>query len=303
MKTGQIRQLLAGFYDVVTDDGKIYRTRARGNFRKKGISPLVGDIVDFQDDNQDEGYILAVHKRTNSLVRPPVANIDLAIMVTAAVEPDFSDNLLDRQLVAVEEMRIKPIIYFTKTDLLSAEQFLKLEAIASGYRAIGYPTFIPKEAFSVESLTALSSEFTGNLSVFMGQTGAGKSTLLNHILPELALATGEISQALNRGKHTTRMVGLHEINGGLVADTPGFSSYEVFNMPAQELTQFFPEFWQASEACRFRGCVHINEPGCVVKAKVDSGEFMKTRYNNYCDFYNLIINQKPDYRKIKKVKK
>ena len=303
MITGQIRQLLAGFYDVATTDDKIYRTRARGNFRKKGITPLVGDIVDFQSENQREGYILAVHKRKNSLVRPPVANIDNAIVVTAAAEPAFSDNLLDRQLVAVEEMNIKPIIYFTKTDLLSTEEFNELQEVAKGYRAIGYPTFVPKEAFSTEALAELSVEFTNNLSVFMGQTGAGKSTLLNHILPELELATGEISQALNRGKHTTRMVGLHEINGGLVADTPGFSSYEVFNMQAQELTQYFPEFWQASNECRFRGCVHINEPGCAVKTKIDSGEFMKTRYNNYCDFYNLITNQKPDYRKNKKIKK
>ncbi|MCM0598728.1 ribosome small subunit-dependent GTPase A [Periweissella fabalis] len=300
MATGQIRQLLAGYYDVATSDGTIYRTRARGNFRKRGITPLVGDYVDFQSDNQEEGYILEVHPRKNSLVRPPVANIDRAIVVTAAAEPDFSDNLLDRQLVAVEEMNIEPVIYFTKTDLLSAEQLDHLHTVAAGYRKIGYQTLVPNDAFAPEALTELSAEFTNHLAVFMGQTGAGKSTLLNHILPDLNLATGEISQALSRGRHTTRMVGLHEINGGLVADTPGFSSYEVFKMPANELSHFFPEFLAASVECRFRGCVHINEPGCAVKTGLEHGDFMQSRYTNYRAFYDLIVNQKPDYRKNKK---
>lgn len=300
MITGQIRQLLAGYYDVATKDGTIYRTRARGNFRKRKITPLVGDFVDFQSDNQQEGYILEVHPRKNSLVRPPVANIDRAIVVTAAAEPDFSDNLLDRQLVAVEEMNIQPVIYFTKTDLLSKEKFDSLKEVAAGYKKIGYQTFVPKEAFSNDALTELSEEFTDHLSVFMGQTGAGKSTLINHILPDLNLETGEISHALSRGRHTTRMVGLHEINGGLVADTPGFSSYEVFNMPANELSHYFPEFLKASSECRFRGCVHINEPNCAVKQGLENGEFMQSRYDNYRTFYDLIINQKPDYRKNKK---
>lgn len=300
LATGQIRQSLAGYYDVVTDEGMTYRTRARGNFRDRGIKPLVGDIVDFDVSDHDEGYILAVHDRKNSLVRPPVANIDTAIVVTAAKEPDFADNLLDRQLVAIEEFNIQPIIYFTKTDLMTPDELAHLREVGAGYTKIGYPTYVPDDAFAPAGLAQLEGEFTGRLSVFMGQTGAGKSTLLNHILPELALETGEISHALSRGKHTTRMVGLHEINGGLVADTPGFSSYAVFNMEANELTEYFPEFAIASRECRFRGCVHINEPGCAVKAGVEAGEFMQSRYTNYLAFYDLIINQKPDYRKKKK---
>jgi ribosome biogenesis GTPase len=207
---------------------------------------------------------------------------------------------LDRQLVAIEEFNIQPIIYFTKTDLMTTEELAQLREVGKGYTKIGYPTYVPDDAFAPEGIKELESEFKGRLSVFMGQTGAGKSTLLNHILPELDLETGEISQALSRGKHTTRMVGLHEINGGLVADTPGFSSYAVFNMEANELTEYFPEFAIASRDCRFRGCVHINEPGCAVKAGVESGEFMQSRYKNYLAFYDVIINQKPDYKNKKK---
>ncbi|GEK28091.1 ribosome small subunit-dependent GTPase A [Furfurilactobacillus siliginis] len=297
---GQIHQLLAGFYDVQTADGKLYRTRARGNFRKRNISPMVGDFVTFSAEEGSDGYILSIEDRRNALVRPPVTNVDQAVVVTAVTEPSFSANLLDRQLVALETQGITPIIYFTKTDLINADSFAKLVPIAEGYRKIGYPVFLTKDAFGQKILSELLAMFADRLTVFMGQTGAGKSTLLNHLAPGLDLATGEISQVLNRGKHTTRKVGLLAVGGGLVADTPGFSSYEDFTMDVRELGQYFPELAQLSADCRFRGCQHINEPGCAVKTALENNEIMASRYNDYLQFHQLIADQKPRYDKNKK---
>ncbi|WP_421016552.1 ribosome small subunit-dependent GTPase A [Furfurilactobacillus cerevisiae] len=297
---GQIHQLLAGFYDVQTPDGQLYRTRARGNFRKRKVSPMVGDFVEFSAEAGSDGYILSIDDRRNALVRPPVSNIDQAVVVTAATEPTFSSNLLDRQLVALESQHIHSIIYFTKTDLLTADQREHFAPLITGYKAIGYDVFFSQQAFSDTDLNGLRDCFQDKLTVFMGQTGAGKSTLLNHLSPELDLATGEISQVLNRGKHTTRKVGLLSVGDGLVADTPGFSSYEDFNMDARELGQYFPELQALSPSCRFRGCQHINEPGCAVKAAVDAGEVMKSRYENYLQFHQLIADQKPRYDKSRK---
>ncbi len=289
---GQIRQSLSGFYDVVDDAGNEYRTRARGNFRSRKITPLVGDRVEFK-----EGYLLAVLPRRNALVRPPVANVDQAIVASAVVSPEFSANLLDRQLLALEIAGIQPVIYFTKTDLLPVERHQEFETLAANYRKIGYVTVLPDRAFDDASLTLIRQQLAGKISVFMGQTGAGKSTLLNHLAPELNLATGEISSALNRGKHTTRQVSLLAIADGLVADTPGFSSYEAFNVDAKALGSYFPEFAAASVHCRFRGCVHVNEPGCAVKAGVADGTIMQSRYDNYLLLYQGIKNQKPNYKK------
>ncbi|EHO51146.1 ribosome small subunit-dependent GTPase A [Lentilactobacillus kisonensis F0435] len=228
MIKGKIFQSLSGFYDVHAD-GKVYRTRARGNFRKRKITPLVGDDVEFQIEDGDKGYILRMLPRKNSLVRPPIANIDQAIVATAATQPEFSSNLLDRQLIALEISHIKPIIYFTKTDLLSTAQRDQLQTVAMGYQAIPYDVIFPEQAFDDSSLDELQTLLAGKENVIMGQTGAGKSTLLNHLAPELNLKTGEISAALNRGKHTTRKVALLQVGTGLIADTPGFSSYDTLD--------------------------------------------------------------------------
>ncbi|WP_268913035.1 ribosome small subunit-dependent GTPase A [Lentilactobacillus sp. SPB1-3] len=292
MAKGKIYQSLSGFYDVLSDDdNEIYRTRARGNFRKRGLTPIVGDEVEFED-----GYILKLLPRTNSLVRPPIANIDQAIVTTAVKQPDFSSNLLDRELLALEVAGIQPVLYFTKTDLLSEAELKRFEVIAAGYRQIGYDVVLPKTAFSKESLAEIEKLLSSKENVIMGQTGAGKSTLLNHITPQLNLETGEISAALNRGKHTTRKVALLKVGDGLVADTPGFSSYDPIQLDARDLGQYFPEFKRASAKCRFRGCVHVNEPDCEVKREVETGEIMQSRYDNYLQIYTEIKNRKPNYK-------
>ncbi|MEG0373000.1 MAG: ribosome small subunit-dependent GTPase A, partial [Enterococcus sp.] len=215
---GQIRKALSGFY-YVASEGKIHQTRARGNFRKKKLTPLVGDEVVFSSEENSEGYILELLPRKNELVRPPVANVDQGVIVTSLVEPNFSYNLLDRFLVTLENNDIHPIIYLSKTDIVSDSTMV--EKIRSVYEPLGYPVIDGEQ--DKKKLTDL---FAHQLTVFMGQSGAGKSTLLNDVSPELNLATGEISDALGRGRHTTRHVELLELFDGLVADTPGFSSIE-----------------------------------------------------------------------------
>ncbi|AYF92614.1 ribosome small subunit-dependent GTPase A [Apilactobacillus bombintestini] len=297
MAEGKIFQSLSGFYDIISG-GKIYRTRARGNFRKRRITPLVGDNVEFESSSMDEGYLLKIFDRRNSLVRPPIANIDQSVVVTSVVKPDFSFNLLDRQLIALEINKIKPIIYFTKTDLLNDEQFEYFYHVKDIYENAGYKVILP-HGDDDEAVSELKALFKNKETVFMGQTGAGKSTLLNKISPELNLATGEISSALNRGKHTTRKVNFIQINSGLVADTPGFSSYEAFDIQSNELRDYFPEFKANAGMCKFRGCVHINEPKCEIKRMVDNDELSHERYHDYVQLYELLKNKKPIYNKKK----
>ena len=213
MKQGIIQQSLSGFYDILAD-GEIYRTRARGNFRARKIKPIVGDRVEFEN-----GYLLHVLPRKNELVRPPVANVDIAVVVTAAKKPTFSTNLLDRQLIALEAQKIIPVIYFSKTDLLDDDEYAKLAEIVDGYRKIGYQIFFSREAFAEDQLHQLKELLKDQIVTMMGQTGAGKSTLLNHFAPGLDLATGEISTALNFKNNTLKFIDetgyLHTIDFGV----------------------------------------------------------------------------------------
>jgi len=292
---GQIRQSLSGYYDIFSE-GKTYRTRARGNFRKKGQTPLVGDYVEFKADNENEGYVLKILERKNHLVRPPVANVDCAIVVTACIEPDFSSNLLDRQLVMLSENEIVPILYFSKADLMdetTKERMLPVFDYYSKY----YRTVVSEKNMADEELVSALLEEAGNVLVVMGQTGAGKSTLLNRLDPKLKLETGEISKALSRGRHTTRKVSLMDVKGHLIADTPGFSSFELREIEKERLSSLFEDFNEYSPQCRFRGCLHLNEPDCAVKAAVLEGKILESRYENYKLFQKMIQEQKPRYKR------
>ena len=288
---GQIRKAISGFY-YVHADGETYQTRGRGNFRNRKITPLVGDQVLFESENKTDGYLLEVMPRKNQLVRPPVANVDLGVVVTSLVEPNFSYNLLDRFLVTLEYESIEPVIFLTKTDLASNEQ--QIDEIKQTYETIGYPVIVPKYPGDTAELIRY---FPERLTVFMGQSGAGKSTLLNQISPDLNLETGEISDSLGRGRHTTRHVELLQLYDGLVADTPGFSSIDFLTIETTELPKQFPEFVSASNHCRFRECMHAKEPGCEVKRQVETGEIAQTRYENYLQFLQEVENRKPIYSK------
>ncbi len=293
---GRILQSLSGFYDILGDDHQMYRTRARGNFRKRRITPVVGDFVEF-----DQGYLLKVLPRTNQLLRPPVANIDQVVIVVSARQPDFSANLLDRFLIYLAAQKITGIIYLTKTDLLNDEQYQQLVTLLAGYQKLGYQVFAPWQIYDAATLQTLQKLFADKVTIFTGQTGAGKSSLLNHLVPGLQLATGEISQSLNRGRHTTRQVSLYQMFGGLVADTPGFSSLNLsmLGVTLDDLTQRFPEFVAAAPYCKFRGCQHVAEPGCEVKARLAAGKIMPSRYEDYLQFRDELKQQRPIYNKKK----
>ncbi|GHH96514.1 ribosome small subunit-dependent GTPase A [Neobacillus kokaensis] len=293
MPEGKIIKALSGFY-YVFHDNQIIQCRGRGVFRKNKITPLVGDEVVFQAENDQEGYILEVKERKNELQRPPIANVDQAILVFSAVEPDFSPALLDRFLVLVEFNHIEPLICITKMDLTTDEQEETILSYAKDYTKAGYEVILTSSETEA-GIDRLNPHLENKISVFAGQSGVGKSSLLNVLRPDLELKTNDISSHLGRGKHTTRHVELIKIGNGLVADTPGFSSLEFTNIEAEDLTHCFPELVKAGEDCKFRGCLHLKEPKCAVKAKVDTGDIPPYRYEHYVDFLLEIKDRKPRY--------
>ncbi|HLR10791.1 MAG TPA: ribosome small subunit-dependent GTPase A [Sporosarcina sp.] len=292
MLKGQIRKAISGFY-YVQDGDELVACKSRGVFRKKGIHPLVGDYVTYQNDGS-QPVVMEVHERKNALVRPPIANVDQALLVFSIVEPDFSTHLLDRFLTVIESHRVEPIICLTKKDLADEETIQRVQKQADYYASIGYQvitTFIDDPQLP----TILAPILKDRITVLAGQSGVGKSTLLNSALPALGLKTGEISDALGRGKHTTRHVELLEVANGLVADTPGFSSLEFTNIEKEQLSDQFVEFHQHAADCKFRGCLHLNEPQCAIKALVKEGVIAQHRYEHYIYFLNEIMERKPRY--------
>ncbi len=287
MKKGQIIKALSGFY-YVKSEGLIYQARARGLFRKTSESPLVGDIVEFQIENETEGYITAIDERKNSLVRPPVANIDQVLLTTSLVSPDFNYYLLDRFIAYAEAHNIGPVIIVTKTDLSHDEGLMaKIEDIYDMY-----PVYFTDNNQVNDELLDI---FKNKLSVLSGQSGVGKSTLINTFLPEAELITDEISNKLNRGKHTTRHVELIEIAGGYIADTPGFSTIDFSVIDKYNLKFCFIDFDEPSTDCKFRECLHINEPKCGVKKAVEEGRLAGSRYESYKQIFEEIKSRKERY--------
>lgn len=293
MATGQIRKALSGFY-YVYDEGQVIQTRGRGVFRKRGITPLVGDFVTYEVEGNNDGTIMEIEERKNELVRPPISNVDQAILVFSVKEPNFNTILLDRFLVVLESFHVQPVILLTKMDLLEEDEIAAIQSYQKQYEAIGYDvmTTFKDDSSLLDKITPLLANRT---TVLAGQSGVGKSTLLNTLMPELDLKTGIISEHLGRGKHTTRHVELIEVAGGLVADTPGFSSFDFDTIEKEELTGCFPEIQRTSEACKFRGCLHVKEPKCAVKDAVESGEIEASRYEHYLQFLQEIIDRKPRY--------
>lgn len=271
---GKIIKNISNDY-TVSAGGKEYVCKGRGKFRNIHITPLVGDEVIFDEKNF---YILEILPRKNELIRPPVCNIDQAFIVTSVKEPDFSSNLLDKLLDIIEFNNVKPIICFTKLDLLNEEEKKQIEKIISYYKKIGYKVFLNTE------LEEINSIFKNKITVFTGQSGAGKSTLLNNLNKELNIKTAPISHALGRGKHTTRHTELIKMSEGLVADTPGFSSLDFSKMAKEEIRDNFIEFENFKEKCEYRDCMHENEINCEIKRQVLSGNILNSRYENYLNF-------------------
>lgn len=293
MAQGQIRKALSGYY-YIEQDGKLLQCRARGIFRNRGESPLVGDFVEYMKESESDGSVDKIYPRKNELVRPPIANVDRAILVFSAKEPDFNTILLDRFLVVLESFHVEPIICLTKMDLISETERAELEVHIEDYREIGYEILTTYKGDET-LLERIQPLLEGKTSVLAGQSGVGKSTMLNTLIPSLDLKTGIISKSLGRGKHTTRHVELIEVCGGLLADTPGFSSFDFDTIEKEELTSCFPELQRISEDCKFRGCLHTKEPKCAVKAAVETGEVRPYRYKHYEQFLQEIMDRKPRY--------
>lgn len=260
---------------TVKVENKEYICKPRGKFRFSNISPLVGDIVKIDTDNH---YILEILPRKNSLVRPPIANVEQAVIVMSIASPDFSDNLLDKLISITEFNKIRPIICFTKFDLLKEEELEEKQSFMDYYKKIGY------EVYKNTELEKLLKVFKNKITVFTGQSGAGKSTLLNRMDQNLNLKTDAISLALGRGKHTTRHVELLNVCGGLIADTPGFSSIEFTNMTNEDIKNTFRDFKMYTK-CPYQDCMHDKEPECELKKEVGVN-ILPSRYNNYLKFIN-----------------
>ncbi|TDL98725.1 ribosome small subunit-dependent GTPase A [Macrococcus brunensis] len=290
MREGLIYKALSGFY-YVESEGESFQCRARGVFRKKGLSPLVGDRVKFQIENEIEGYITELLPRQNELVRPPVANIDQVLIVMSAKEPEFSLNLIDKFLVIVESYDIMPSLIVTKKDLLSEEEEAFIQDKLDYYHSVGYSTHLIS---NLEDQSAMLHMLVPGINVLSGQSGVGKSSLINAARPESNLETGVISNALNRGKHTTRHVELIKTSQGYIADTPGFSSLDYAHIDKYMLKNCFPEFVAAADECKYRECLHVNEPKCAVKASV--GEtILQSRHDHYLQMMNEIETRKVRY--------
>ena len=271
---GKIIKIISNDYTVLCDNKK-YVCKSRGKFRNQKIIPLVGDNVIFDEQNN---YIMEVLTRKNSLVRPPVSNVDQAIIITSVKDPDFSTNLLDKLIMIIEYNNIAPIICFTKLDLLDKEGIKNINTYIEYYKKIGYQVYLNTEIDKIKNC------LKNKISVFTGQSGAGKSTLLNKLDSNLSIKTDEISYALGRGKHTTRHTELIETCGGLVADTPGFSSLDLTDIDNIAIRDNFIEFNEYKDECQYRDCMHDKENKCRIKENVESGIILKSRHDNYLNF-------------------
>lgn len=279
---GTIVKALSGFYYVVSpEDADIWECRARGKFRHQGITPLVGDRVSITQLPDHKGMIDRIAPRTCAFRRPAVANIDLLVLIAAQAVPVTDPFLLDRIIALAEYVGCEPVICLNKCDLDPAEELYRI------YTGAGF-SVVRTSAKTGEGVEQLRSLLTGKVSAFTGNSGVGKSSLLNALVPGFALQTGEVSDKLGRGRHTTRHVELFALPfGGYAADTPGFSSFDYEEEPirAEELASTFREFVPYLDKCRFTGCSHVKEKGCAVIGAVKSGAISKSRHQSYVRLY------------------
>ena len=282
---GKIVKGIAGFYYVHATDGNIYECKAKGIFRNKKIKPLVGDNVEMDVINATEltGNVADILPRKNQLIRPAVANIDQTLVVFASLSPAPNFNLLSRFLVMMEYQEIPTVICFNKSDQVSAEELKRLTDIFLGSGA----KIIVTSVVNGEGIEELHEVLKGKTTSFAGPSGVGKSSILNEIFPDANSKTGNISEKINRGKHTTRHTEIFYLGEDTyIMDTPGFTSLDYDVVEYDTLRYYFGEFEEYEGCCRFNGCVHINEPDCAVKNAVTSGTINKTRYDIYTEMYN-----------------
>ena len=279
--TGRIVKALSGFYYVDTGEREAIPCRGRGKLRHQRVTPLVGDRVDITPADDGTGMVDAVLPRKNQFSRPAVANIDQMVIVCSGAVPVTDPFLIDRMAAMAEWKGCQPLVVFNKCDLERADGLTRL------YRAAGFPT-LQVSAETGEGMDALAAAIAGKVSAFTGNSGVGKSSILNALQPGFVLEVGEVSEKLGRGRHTTRHVELFPVAGGLVADTPGFSSFDVEQMeaiPKGELASAFREFQPYLDLCRFQGCAHVKERGCAVRDALAVGEIAPSRHKSYVRLY------------------
>ena len=269
---GRIIKQISNQYTVAIKD-KIFTCNARGKFKNMGLSPLVGDMVDI---NTDTRTIEKIVPRKNQLYRPTVANVDCALIVTSIKKPDLSFTLLDKLITIVLANNIKPIIVLTKLDLIDNQAKRKLKPIINYYKSLDIPVLTNKNIFKLKRL------LKNQVVVLTGQTGAGKSTLINKFDKSLNIETKPISDALNRGVHTTRHTEIYKIGHIYLVDTPGFSALDLKDISISDLKNTFKEFNNYS--CAYKDCTHDAEKGCGVKIALENGKILQTRYQNYLRF-------------------
>lgn len=280
---GIILRSIGGFYYVEAAD-TVYTCRARGIFRRQGITPVAGDRVMITPETEDTAVVEAILPRRNVLVRPPVANLDVLVLVASVCQPRTNTLVLDKMIAVAEHKDITPLIVINKSDLGDPTE---LENI---YRSTGLECFTVSATCS-ETLEPLRRRLAGQISVFAGNSGVGKSSILNAIDPTLVLPTGEISQKLGRGRHTTRTATLYRLANGYLVDTPGFSSLDMEQVEfidKASLPGCFREFAPYEGTCRFAGCAHFKEPGCSVRQAVEAGEIAPSRYESYVAMYEAV---------------
>ncbi len=288
---GKIIKGIAGFYYVHIPDKGVFECKAKGVFRNQKIKPLVGDNVEVKilDENELLGNIEDILPRSNELIRPAVSNIDQALVVFAITDPKPNFNLLDRFIIMMERQNVESIICFSKKDLVTGQEEQELSDIYKNSNC--KVLFISN--FSEDSEDCVYNELLelleGKTTALAGPSGVGKSTLLNRIVPQANMETGEISEKIKRGKHTTRHSEIFHVSGSTyLLDTPGFTSIYLNDFDKDEIKEYFPEFEEYSQDCKFIGCVHINEPSCAVKDAVKSGVISSVRYENYKNIYEEV---------------
>lgn len=288
---GKIIKGIAGFYYIYAEDSHVYECKAKGIFRNQKIKPLVGDnvFIDVIDEKENKGNITQVLKRQNELIRPAVANVDQALVIFAVTDPNPNLNLLDRFLIMMLKQQVNTIICFNKRDIASEKELRLLEEayIHSGYQVVFSSTY------TEDGITTLRELLMNKTTVLAGPSGVGKSSIVNLLHPEANMETGNISEKIRRGKHTTRHSELLYLgNDTFVMDTPGFSSLYINDLDKDELKDYFVEFHEYEENCRFQGCAHINEPRCAVKLALQQGKISNIRYSNYLELYEELKNIK-----------
>ena len=291
---GKIMKGIAGFYYVGVVESGVYECKAKGIFRKDKIKPLVGDDVEIEVLNEEEklGNIVKILPRRSELIRPAVANIDQALVIFAAREPKPNLSLLDRFLVIMEKQDVPVIICFNKQDLCDEEEVGRLKGI---YEACGYPVVLAS-AKQGEGIEEIKSLLRGKTTTVAGPSGVGKSSLTNLLQNEVQMETGEISKKLGRGRHTTRHSQIIQIEKDTwLYDTPGFTSFYVEEIEKEELRFYFREFSKYEGTCRFQGCTHTHEPGCMVKNALEEEKIPKERYENYLELYGELKEKRRDY--------